>query len=1087
MIGSAELARRALAKLDVSDADGAPSHDEGATASTPRSTRTTEHTQSSSDDTKSISACDCPSITNPKLSVISPLVQGTTVPFTSDVTCRAEEEDLKRRLANLHQRLPMAACTPVEERCYVRKHGYLPIENYGLIGNMRTAALVSTDASVDFMCFPKFDSPSLFGRLLDDQKGGFFQIVPRHSASHKQQYLPNSNVLVTRFLADKGASQVTDFFHLPDSTRESEPSASASATAANGGVPSARGPSSIPGASWFSAPFSNASAKPLYPWLIRILEAVRGTVEFEVTCCPAFRYGLAEHSTFILPSSPGDDNDELPANPRKRAASRNAPSPSTVVFNSPDLVMDLRCVQFEPCADSVPGTGHPASQQQEPVQWELVEKPGCRGPGVRARFSLKEGQQVWFVFRERPRWLEHGLPLGEVQKDEESMDGGSEGEGEDGDLDSNDSLMFEFDADGAESPPPQQQHAQKNHAKSRVSADDNGFLSPSPAPLRTDATVADDGPRWCAPETMYQNGRRSFDSVRSVDDLGGGLASPTSDKSNGSDASDLFLDDTRSAAGKARSRHASFDRAVNGNGNVNGDGDADGRFSPSPDRYKDVPPTRAAAAHPPSPPTGYYGLALDANNLPPALSIAPIDGKLADTCEVPQAPQRPRAVNPRVSESVPYYDRERERADPPLAIPLLQSLLRQTLRFWQRWISHCTYKGRWRESVHRSAFALKLLTYEPTGAVIAAATFSLPEEVCGNRNWDYRYCWIRDSAFVTYAFIRLGLLSEARNYIRFIELVCKNRNPDGGLQVMYTIEGHRDIPELELTHLEGYRGSRPVRIGNAASSHLQLDIYGALLDSIYLMNKFSSPVGIDMWVVCSQLVNFVCRNWRRPDMSIWEVRGTPMHFVYSKVMCWVAVDRGLRLAEKRVFPCPDRDMWTATRDAIYLEILEKGWNKDGQYFQQAYENPVLDSSVLIMPLVFFMSPTDPRMLSTMAAILRVPEKGGLTSNNLVHRYLVNVVDDGLKTGEGSFTMCTFWLIECLCRAGRYVPKYLARALYTFDQTLAYGNHLLLFSEEISTAGELAGNFPQAFTHIALISSAFNLDRVLGHRSGSDLI
>jgi GH15 family glucan-1,4-alpha-glucosidase len=290
---------------------------------------------------------------------------------------------------------------------------------------------------------------------------------------------------------------------------------------------------------------------------------------------------------------------------------------------------------------------------------------------------------------------------------------------------------------------------------------------------------------------------------------------------------------------------------------------------------------------------------------------------------------------------------------------------------------------------------------------------------------------------------------------------------DGSLQLMYSIEGRHDLEESELPHLEGHRGSRPVRLGNAAYRQLQLDIYGELMDAVYLFNKYGTPIGYDAWVKIRQILNHVCDVWREPDEGIWEVRGGRRHFVYSKVMCWVALDRGLRLADKRSFPA-DRQRWLENRDAIYEEIMSRGWSPDRRAFVQAYGSDSLDAANLIMPLVFFVSPRDPRFLATLDAI-----QGHLTKGSLVHRYDVEASPDGLEGEEGTFSMCTFWLVEALTRAGR-----LDEARLVFEKMLGYANHLGLYSEQVGASGEALGNFPQAFTHLALISAAFNLDRRL---------
>ena len=401
-----------------------------------------------------------------------------------------------------------------------------------------------------------------------------------------------------------------------------------------------------------------------------------------------------------------------------------------------------------------------------------------------------------------------------------------------------------------------------------------------------------------------------------------------------------------------------------------------------------------------------------------------------------------------------------------------------TVGYWRSWISRCTYTGRWREMVHRSALALKLLTYRPTGAIVAAPTCSLPEALGGQRNWDYRYTWIRDAAFTLYGLLRIGFTEEAGRFMNWLEARCHELNPDGSLQIMYGINGEHRLDEQTLDTFEGYRGSGPVRTGNGAYQQLQLDIYGELMDSVYLYNKYGSPISYDLWSHLRKLVNWVCRNWKEPDEGVWETRGGKRHFVYSKVMCWVALDRAIRLADKRSFPA-ERDVWLRNRDAIYEEIMERGWNSARKAFVQSYGNDSLDAANLIMPLVFFLSPTDPRMLSTLDATLRPPHKGGLLSDSLVYRYNVEQFTDGLKGPEGTFNICSFWLVEALTRAGRVDRGRLERARLMFEQMLGYANHVGLYAEETGPTGEALGNFPQAFTHLALISAAYNLDRALG--------
>ena len=399
-------------------------------------------------------------------------------------------------------------------------------------------------------------------------------------------------------------------------------------------------------------------------------------------------------------------------------------------------------------------------------------------------------------------------------------------------------------------------------------------------------------------------------------------------------------------------------------------------------------------------------------------------------------------------------------------------VLKQTVRFWRSWLTHSKYTGRWREMVNRSALVLKLLTYEPTGAIVAAPTASLPEEIGGERNWDYRYTWVRDAAFTIYALMRLGYTEEAGSFTRFMQARAKEPEAvNGPLNVMYRIDGGHELPEEILTHFEGYRGSRPVRVGNDAAHHLQLDIYGELMDSLYLHDKYGSPMSWDMWTEVEHMLEWVCDNWKQQDQSIWEVRGGRQHFTYSKLQCWVALDRGLRLGIKRSFP-HDGTRWQATRDLIYRTIMSECWNDRMQSFVQYFGADAVDAGLLMLPLMLFISPTDPRMISTLARVRKE-----LVSDSLVYRYDVGkAARDGLPGGEGTFSICSFWLVEALARSGK-----LEDAQFMFEKMLTYANHLGLYAEQISPAGEALGNFPQAFTHLALISAAFDLDRRLSQR------
>jgi GH15 family glucan-1,4-alpha-glucosidase len=605
---------------------------------------------------------------------------------------------------------------------------YQPIEDYGIIGNLRTVALVGKNGSIDWFCFPNFDSPSVFGAILDENKGGYFRISPTtEEISRKQVYFPDTNVLITRFLAPDGVGEIIDYM-----------------------------------------PLSESKDVAPYLGLIRRVRVVRGAMQFRMQCVPAFNYGRDTHTTEIVAEG--------------------------ARFGSSSLRFGL--------ASSVP----------------LAQF----GVGVSAEFSLDEGQSQSFQFRE---------------------------------------------------------------------------------------------------------------------------------------------------------------------------------------------------------------------------------------------------LNPNEREPIGCSEQ------------MSEQLFHDTMRYWRQWISKCTYRGRWRETVHRSALVLKLLTFAPTGAIVAAPTCSLPESLGGSRNWDYRYTWIRDAAFTVYSLLRLGFAEEATQFVSFLDARCHEMDPDGALQTVYGIDGRHQLAEVTLDHWEGYKGSSPVRIGNAASQQLQLDIYGELMDSLYLYNKHATPISYELWIYLRRLTNWVCQHWQDKDEAIWEVRGGPRDFVYSKVMCWVAVDRALRLANKRSFPA-DWQAWTATRDQMYETIMQRGWNQQRGAFVQQLDGDALDASNLMMPLVFFVSPTDPRMLQTIDAINRAPKDGGLVSNGLVFRYDVDKTPDGLKGTEGTFNLCTFWLVEALTRASHSDPERLRQARFLFEQILGYANHLGLYAEQIGHQGQALGNFPQALTHLSLISAAFNLDRYL---------
>ncbi|KAF5389662.1 hypothetical protein D9757_004099 [Collybiopsis confluens] len=659
---------------------------------------------------------------------------------------------------------------PSSDRDYIAiaDHGLQNFElTWSRIGNLHTAALISIDGSVESYCYPNFDSPSVFARILDKDKGGHFSITPTVSFSTKQNYLPSSNVLQTKFLNEKGAEGIT--------------------------------------------------TKPLLHWLIRRVEVIRGSMPLLMQCAPAFDYARASHQTSIA-------SDTTCVQYQQQKA----------IFTSDALTLDLRYVTAS-LLDNV---------QPPEITLNLLDlsSKGHKGLAVSSEMTLHEGQVITFVFRE-----------------------------------------------------------------------------------------------------------------------------------------------------------------------------------------------------PPTPSVAQTHLA----------------------------------------------------ADPHLTKELVNGLFFSTNKYWNDWIRNSTYGGSWKEAVHRSALALKLLVYEPTGAVVASPTFSLPEYIGGTRNWDYRATWIRDSSFVYYALIRLGFTHEANGFIDFIFERLRDRNPDGSIQIMYTIHGGKELQEIELTHLDGHKGSKPDWKRRCRSSSTgQLDISDSRYQShgvqdIYgEFQKFGKPLAYDDWVLVRELVDYVVANRKEPDLSIWEVRNKKRNFTYSKVMMWVAIDRGLRLADKRSLPCPKRDVWLQARDELYEEIMAKAWDKEHQHFGQSYEDTdLLDSAVLIMPLVFFMQASDPRFVSTLKQILKTPERGGLTSNNLVYRYDVKKTDDGVGGEEGTFGLCTLWCVEALTRAGQYDPTMLRRSVSMFEDFLLYLNHVGLCTEEISEAGEGLGNAVQGFTHVTLISAAYNLSRTLGYIGG----
>ncbi|CAM5581760.1 glycoside hydrolase family 15 protein [Streptomyces aurantiogriseus] len=598
---------------------------------------------------------------------------------------------------------------------------YLPIAEHGLIGDLRTVALVGTDGTIDWYCCPSFDAPSVFGSLLDAERGGAFELAAAVPARTKQFYFPDTNVLITRFLTEEGVAEIQDFMPVADEA---------------------------------------SAAEQARHRLIRRVVCVRGRLPFRARIAPRFGYGADPHTVGRLDGM--------------------------VLFESAGLSLTL--------TSTVP-----------------VE---CDDQGVTAEFTLAQGQNA----------------------------------------------VFALDRVGAAVPP-----------------------------------------RSC-----------SHDS-------------------------------------------------------------AEEQFT-------------------------------------------------------------------------------------------------ATVAYWRRWLAQSGYRGRWREMVHRSALTLKLLTYAPTGAMVAAPTTSLPEQLGGERNWDYRYLWVRDAAFCVYALLRLGFTGEAEAFMGFLMARVDHNggNASGPLRVLYGIDGRAEVSERELPHLEGYRRSAPVRVGNAAGDQLQLDIYGALIDSVYLYDKWGKPISSDQWDAVCGLVDWVCAHWDQPDEGVWETRGGRKRFLYSRLMCWVAIERGMRMARRRGLPA-DLVRWGAARDTIYRRIMDKGWSPARQAFAQHEDDDVLDAAVLMMPLTKFVAPTDPKWLSTLDALGE-----DLVSDSLVYRYDPQASPDGLRGDEGTFSICSFWYVEALTRAGR-----LDEARLAFEKMLTYANHLGLYAEEISHTGEQQGNFPQAFTHLSLISAAYNLDRTLG--------
>ena len=405
--------------------------------------------------------------------------------------------------------------------------------------------------------------------------------------------------------------------------------------------------------------------------------------------------------------------------------------------------------------------------------------------------------------------------------------------------------------------------------------------------------------------------------------------------------------------------------------------------------------------------------------------------------------------------------------------------LQQTLDCWRSWTDRLTYQGTYREQVLRSALVLRLLTYDPTGAIVAAPTTSLPERIGGVRNWDYRYTWLRDASMILYALLTVGYHDDAADFFEWLEQV-EQRNPDAVPQIMYAVDGGQNLTETSLDHLEGYRCSRPVRIGNAAARQRQLDIFGEVLGAAFLYFSASrphqrdprvaksdgSPTG-NTWQLLHGLVEQAARLWQQPDRGIWEVRAEPKLFLYSRLRCWVALDRGLKLASRYGLEAP-LDRWRSVRDQICQAILTRGYNAERGAFTQAFGSRELDASALVIPRLGLLPPTDPRVQSTIERI-----QSELMANGLVYRYLA---DDGLPGHEATFALCSYWLVDALALSGQ-----LDQAHQLFERVNGYANDLGLLAEEIDpTTGELLGNFPQGFSHLALVNAAVNLAKAERH-------
>jgi GH15 family glucan-1,4-alpha-glucosidase len=401
----------------------------------------------------------------------------------------------------------------------------------------------------------------------------------------------------------------------------------------------------------------------------------------------------------------------------------------------------------------------------------------------------------------------------------------------------------------------------------------------------------------------------------------------------------------------------------------------------------------------------------------------------------------------------------------PVRHAMIQEALEQTSRYWQNWVAQSKYRGRWREMVQRSALTLALLISKKEGSIVAAPTFGLPERVVGDRNWDYRFSWIRDASFALDAFLKLGYTDEAHGLMGWLEGRCREAISDKPLQVVYRLTGSRRLAEHTLDDLEGYKGSRPIRIGNAAYNQLQLDIYGEFIDSVFLFDRYDKPVALEFWRDIRRLVDWICNNWMRADDGIWEVRDGARPFFYSRAMCWLAVDRALKLARRRSFSAPF-GRWKAVCKRIYGTV-RSFWNQELRSFVQYEGSQLPDASLLLLPRVDFISPADPRWQLTLRAI-----ESHLVEDCFVHRCLSSSTPKN-RNIEGTFSACSFWYVEALARGNGLL---MARAV--FEKFLGYANHLGLYSEQLGPQSQHWGNFPQALSHISLIRAACDLDERL---------